>query len=127
MAENVPSEVEQFLAKHITSLDQLEVLLLVSALPDRAWSASAVYQVIMSTHALVCQRLDELVARGFLACSGEPPLYRYAPQSDELARQVAAVAGFYKMSRHRVVQLIYSAKSRPIDEFSKAFKFRREK
>jgi hypothetical protein len=42
MEAGIPVEVRQFVEKYIRSLDQLEVLLLVSALPDREWTVDDV-------------------------------------------------------------------------------------
>jgi hypothetical protein len=127
MAASIPIEVERFLVKYITSLEQLEVLLLVSALPDREWSQEDVYRVVMTTPPLVSQRLEEFVQAGFLTRSGQPALYRYAPRSEDLAHQLANVGAFYKISRHKVVEFIYSNKREPISEFSEAFRLKREK
>jgi hypothetical protein len=126
MEASIPEEVRRFIATHITSLEQLEVLLLVSALPDREWSAEAVYQVVKTNPALVAQRLEEFSQRGLMTRAGEPPLYRYAPNSDDVARPIATLASFYKMSRHKVVELIYSPGRDQAREFSQAFRFKRE-
>ena len=64
MEARIPEEVRRFIATHITSLEQLEVLLLVNALPDREWSADAVYQVVKTNPALVAQRLEEFSQGG---------------------------------------------------------------
>jgi hypothetical protein len=48
MEQNIPDEAVRFVREYIRSLDQLEALLLVSALPDREWSAEAVDSVIGS-------------------------------------------------------------------------------
>ena len=128
MPASIPVEVDRFLLKYITSLEQLEVLLLVSALPDREWSAEDVYRVVMTTPPLVSQRLEEFVQAGFLICrSAEPVLYRYAPRTEELAHQLATVGAFYKVSRHKVVEFIYSQKQEPLAEFSEAFRLKRDK
>ncbi len=42
MEAGIPEEVRQFVGKYIRSLDQLEVLLLVSALTDLEWSVADV-------------------------------------------------------------------------------------
>lgn len=127
MESAIPNEVQQFIAKYIRSLDQLEVLLLVGALPDREWSANEVYEVVRSNPAVVAQRLDELVKFGLLSRAGDPPLYRYAPRTEELCEQVSVLSGIYKMSRHRIVELIYAGeKSDSLKGFSDAFRFKRE-
>jgi hypothetical protein len=127
MVANVPIEVRQFLAKHIKSLEQLEVLLLVSALPDREWSADAVYKVVLSNPAIVATRLDDFVKAGIFTRSGDPPLYRYAPSSQELQDQIAALSAAYKIVRHKIVELIYRTPSDSMQAFSDAFKFKRDK
>ncbi len=128
MEGSIPEEVCQFVGKYIRTLDQLEVLLLVSALPDREWSVNEVYQIVLSSPAVVTERLESLVNAGMLSRAKEPPVYRYQPKNEELARAVPALGAAYKSSRHRIVELIY-APSRPDDpltSFSEAFRFKRK-
>jgi hypothetical protein len=127
MASEIPSEVKQFVTKYITSLDQLEILLLVSALPDREWSADAVYKVVMSNPGVVAERLENLVKAGLLKCSGTPPLYSYGPRTAELGNQVAALSAVYKTKRHKVIELIYVQPADSIKAFADAFKFKQDK
>ena len=127
MELDIPVEVRQFVAQYIGSLEQLEVLLLVSALPDRQWSADAVYKVVLSNPAVVAKRLEDFVKSGLLRGSGDPPLYQYAPATEELGNQVAALSAVYKISRHKIVELIYTSTSNPLKAFSDAFKLKREK
>ena len=128
MEAGIPEEVRQFVGKYILSLDQLEVLLLVSALPDREWSVKDVDNVVRSSPAVVAERLDSLAAAGILRRAGDPPVYQYKPRTEELSRAVAALSATYKSSRHRIVELIY-APSRSDDtlkEFTEAFRFKRK-
>jgi hypothetical protein len=120
----IPKEVIRFFAEHIASLEQLEVLLLVSALPDRDWTTDAVFQVVQTNRDVVQKRLDEFVARGMLAKSDAG--YRYAPKTDSLARQIAAVSQLYKLRRHKLIELIYSPRDEDLRMFSDAFKFRKK-
>ena len=114
--------------QYICSLDQLEVLLLVSALPDRQWSANDVYSIVLSTPALVAERLESLVNAGIFSKAGQPPVYRYQPKNEELARAISALGAAYKLSRHRIVELIYapSPPDDPLKRFSDAFRFKRK-
>ena len=127
MTPDISEEVRQFVAKYIQSLDQVEVLLLVSALPDRAWSADAVYKVVLSNPALVVERLENFVAAGLLRRSGDPPVFSYAPPTVEVANQVAALSAIYKTSRHKIVEFIYRPRPDPMKSFSDAFKLKPEK
>lgn len=127
MNQVIPAEVQQFVTDHIRSLDELEVLLLVSALPDREWSVNAVYGVVLSNPSLVARRLEGFVRAGFLTRQGNPPLYRSAPQSEAVAAQISGLAAAYQLSRHKVAELIYSRPEDPLVDFSKAFQFKRDK
>jgi hypothetical protein len=129
MQFSIPSDVQQFVRNYITSLDQLEILLLVSALPGRDWTAQAVYRVVLSTPESVQTRLEGFVKSGLLTRSdAEPPAYRYAPGSDTIARQVSELAAAFQLGRHRIVELIYPPRGRdPVQDFSDAFKLKREK
>jgi hypothetical protein len=127
MQFTVPAEVQQFVRNYIKTLDQLEVLLLLSALPQREWTANAVYRVVLSTPELVQQRLDAFVQSGlFTRIDADPPLYRYGPQSDELAQQVSALAAAFQLGRHKIVELIYppSSSRDSAKDFSDAFRFK---
>ncbi len=126
MDSNIPAEVQRFVATHITSLDQLEVLLLVSSLPDREWSADAVYRVVLSNPVIVAERLTGFVRAGLLVCAGDPPLFRYGPSTDEKAKQIAALGALYKTARHKIIELIYKPAD-PLKHFSDAFKFKHNK
>jgi DNA-binding IclR family transcriptional regulator len=127
MASDIPVEVRQFVANYIKSLDQLEILLLVSALPDHEWSVDDVYRVVLSNPAIVAERLENFVQVGLLKCSGSPPMYSYGPRTPELGNQIAALSAVYKMSRHKMVELIYRQESDSLKAFSDAFKLKRDK
>lgn len=116
----------RFVAAHIRTLEQLEVLLLVSALPDRDWTADEVYQVVKTNPGLVVQRLEEFASRGLLtAGTSNPRTYRFSPRTEDLGRQVASLSSFYKMARHKIVELIYSPEIDEMRAFSDAFRIKR--
>jgi hypothetical protein len=127
MEAGVPVEVRQFVEKYIHSLDQLEVLLLVSALPDRNWSVDDVYNVVRSSPAVVTERLEFFTEAGMLTRSGEPPVYRYQPRTEQLGQAISSISVAYKLSRHRIVELIYapSRMDDPLTSFTDAFRFKK--
>ncbi|HWN94627.1 MAG TPA: hypothetical protein VNT99_06325 [Methylomirabilota bacterium] len=128
MEGSIPEEVRQFVGKYIRSLDQLEVLLLVGALPDRQWSVEDVYNVVRSSPAVVADRLESLVNARILSRNGQPPVYQYQPKDEGVAHAISALGATYKLSRHRIVELIY-APTRTEDAlttFTEAFRFKRK-
>jgi hypothetical protein len=121
-------QVKQFIGRYIRSLDQLEVLLLVSALPDKEWTSEDVYNVVRSNPTVVTERLDYFVKSGMMSAGGSPVRYRYQPKSPDLDMVIGELSAAYKGSRHRIVELIYSRPepSDPLREFSDAFKLKKE-
>jgi hypothetical protein len=127
-APKIPPEVDEFLAAHIDTVEQLEVLLLLREAPNRAWTAEAVAQVLYSHSASVARRLESLTRHKLLAQEpGDPPTYRYAPTP---AGQDALVRCLAEVYRERRVAVIAAIASRPMDNvraFSDAFLFRKPK
>ncbi|MGV3533595.1 MAG: hypothetical protein ACO1QR_14605 [Chthoniobacteraceae bacterium] len=124
-SDAIPTQVREFLRQHIQSVEQLEILLLVAASPEREWSIGAVYEVIRSSERSVTTRLEEFTAKGFLVCSpGPPATYRYAPKNEMLRSGVTETAKVYLERRVRVVEAIFSPDLDPLQGFADAFKFR---
>ena len=123
----IPESVARFIAVHVRSLEQLEILLLLANQPERSWNVDAVYEVIRSSRSSAGERLDELRLQGLLSVSDEKKgLYRYQPQGREIAAAVEALAQLYKERRVKIVELIYSQPSDPLQHFADAFKFKKE-
>ena len=128
METPIPEPVARFLAVHIRSLEQLEILLLLAGQPDRAWSADTVYDVIRSSLSSTAERLDELRLQGLLSVSaGEDRVYRFQPQAPEIAAAVETLGQLYKERRVKIVELIYSQPTDPLQHFAEAFKFKKDK
>lgn len=126
MAYSVPTEVRDFVAKHLSAYDQLEVLMLVSDSPDTEWTVPSVFKVVQSTRELVEERLEGFVKEGFLVRVPASGGYRFSPRTEELRQQIAALAVAYRLGRHQLIELIYAPPRDPLREFSDAFKFKRE-
>jgi hypothetical protein len=124
MAE-LPEDVERFIAAHIDSLEQLEILLLLRAHPARQFEAREVTAELRLGPATAPDRLADLVARGFLRVSGDPPRYQYAPDSGETARVIGQVAHCYAERRVTVITHIFSPRNDSVRSFANAFNLRR--
>ena len=127
MESQIPESVARFIAQNIGSLEQLEILLLISSVPEQEWSIEAVYNIIRSSPQSVAERLEELRQRGLLSGSETKPVaYRFTPRPPEVAQVVEALAHEYKERRVKIVELIYSPRAEPLKTFADAFKFRKE-
>lgn len=125
--EDIPQEIKDFIVKHINSVEQLEILLLLQGSPAREWSARDVAQELRSDTHSVAARLADLHARGFLRCQeASAPGYGFNPDGQQ-AQLVAKLASVYAQRRMAVINLIFS---KPIDKirvFADAFNLRKDK
>jgi hypothetical protein len=119
--------VRQFLARYIQSVEQLEILLLVSGDPGKAWTSSEVYGIIRSSEASVTSRLECFTRDGFLLASpGPPATYQYRPPSDVIRSAVGKATELYQSRRVRMVEAIFTSELDPLQGFADAFKLRKQ-
>jgi hypothetical protein len=123
----IPEIVRRFIAQRIESAELLETLLLVHSDVGREWAPEEVASSIYTVPASATRRLEQLVEMGLVSSNGGAnPRYRYAPSSDELRREVDALADAYRKQRVAVINLIYSTPPDPLRSFADAFKLRRD-
>lgn len=107
-------DVERFIAAHIHSVEQLEVLLLLHRGGDREWSAQDVSRELSSHPHSVESRLLDLRARGLIEAREDGPgglSYRFAPP----AALVATIAALQQAYTERRVTVITAIFAKPID------------
>jgi hypothetical protein len=124
----IPESVRRFIAVHIRSLEQLEILLLLAAKPEQRWSIDGVYNVVRSSRNSVAERLDELRLEGLLAfADAERREFRYQPLSPEIGDAVQALARFYRERPVKIVEMIYTPPAEPLKGFADSFKLKKDK
>jgi hypothetical protein len=128
MSEKVFSEeLEKFIAAEINSLEQLEILLLLSGNPHKWWSAKSVYEVVKSSIQSVQDRLEEMVARGILRKETDTEVrFQFGPRDEAVWRITTELRDAYKERSVKVVQAIYSKPPDPVQEFARAFRLRKD-
>jgi hypothetical protein len=121
------TEARRFISEHLSSAEQLDVLLLLHGRPGESFSATDVSQGVYTVPAAALLRMDELAQAGLLATDGAAdPCYRYAPASPAMAERVDALARAYRANRVGVVRMIYDKpKDDPVRSFADAFRLRR--
>ncbi|MEO6064318.1 MAG: hypothetical protein ABIP49_00865 [Lysobacterales bacterium] len=125
----ISGNVRRFLASSISSVPQLEALLLLCADGgaardwDGATIASRIYQSERDSLAL----LDELAGLGLLERVCEAPLrFRYAPGSPEISAVVREVAAAYATHLVEITQFIHAKRDVKAVRFADAFRWRKE-
>jgi len=124
----IPTDVADFLARHIRAVEQLEVLLLLHDNPSREWTADQVANHQYSHATSSARQLERLASSQFLAArkDGATAHYRYGPASAADAYCIDRLAATY---RERRVAVLTSIASGPLDNvfaFADAFRLRKE-
>ena len=120
-------ELEKFIAAEINSLEQLEILLLLSGNPHKWWTAAGVYEVIKSSVQSVQDRLNEMVQRGMLRKETDNETrFQFGPTNDSIWRVTSELRDAYKERSVKVVQAIYSKPPDAVQEFARAFRVRKD-
>lgn len=105
----LPSNLQDFITQNVRSLEQLEILLLVSRDRKTVWTVTMVYDVIMSTMPSVERWLIEFTRLGFLRQEpGEVPGYQFIA-TDETAALVRELGQLYKTRSVRVIESIFNS------------------
>lgn len=116
------AELEQFIATNIHSVEEVEILTLLSRSPETFWSADAMAQQLGIKPDIVASRARELVRRGLLRAGDSGPVFRYAPPNETLKQQVDVLIAAYRDRRVTVINAIYSANLTRLRSFADAFK-----
>lgn len=124
----ISPEVREFLTTHITSVVELEALLLLHSDTGQRWTAAVLAERLRVDPAWLDDQLRDLCRRGLLCCSDESPtVYWYGPQSEQHNRTIAELASCYRELRVQIITTIYSKPIDRIQVFADAFRIRRDK
>jgi hypothetical protein len=117
------SEFQTFINKNINSVEQIEVLLILRANPERVWTIDEISAIMRSSPNSIRARLEGLAARKLSAAAPNEG-FRYAA-SGRLHAMVEVLAQEYALRRFSVIELVFS---RPdaARMFADAFRLREE-
>jgi hypothetical protein len=124
----LPEDVARFIAGNISSVSQLEVLLLLRNSGAKTWSRQEIGGALYTSPEMMAAPLAELCDCGLLSATPPPDeLYRFNPATPGLEAVVAKLNDLYAQRRVAVIGLIYSQPSDRVRSFADAFKFRKDK
>jgi hypothetical protein len=127
MADGISKDVERFVERHIQSVSQLELLLLLRTAPDQTWSAEQIAREMRVELVWAQAQLVSFCERGLVERLGEGSTeFRYRPRTPELEKAVTELARAAVLHRVRLIELIYSRPSDHLRAFADAFKLRKE-
>lgn len=123
MESELSPSARDFVTRHIVSLEELEVLLLLQDEKERDWSAAEINGRLRSQQSSIEKWLEALVSLRLAARANDR--FRFAPASEELAQGAAAVAEAYRERRLKVIELIFSKPDESLLTFIRAFDLRK--
>lgn len=124
---DIPADVRLLIGRHIDSIVQLDLLLLVYRDPGVSWTAEEAARELRIEAAWTAAQLDQLATRGLFQ-RGEGPAATYRCASDAapgVAETVARLAQAYADRRVSIIALIYAKPSDSLRTFADAFRFRK--
>jgi hypothetical protein len=106
--EPITDEIVQFIRATFETVDQLRILLLLQASPERVWYPAVISSYLHTQPDVVESCLDILCRKGCIARPDDSePRYRYQPASAEIAQQISAVVEFDRTRPVTLIRLIY--------------------
>jgi hypothetical protein len=122
----ISEELQQFIARYIHSVEQVEILCLLVENPDKTWRESEVFKRIQSSADSVRRNL-EYFATGLFLSGNQQNGYGFAPINAELKHLAIELVKTYREKRVTVVESIYRGPTDPIRDFADAFRIRKDK
>lgn len=128
MSEEISSPVRAFVAAHIHSVAQLELILLLAREPERHWTAAEAARIFALSPDMTRQLLSELGNHGLVAAASKgETTYCYAPRTTDFDQIVQQLASLYQERRVTLIQLIYAPPLDKLQSFADAFDLRKKK
>lgn len=123
----LPDDVVAFVMDHVSSVAQLEILLLLVSRAGAEVTPEVAARELRMDPSWAAAELGRLVDSGLLANgNGGSPTYRFAPVGPETEALVQRVIDAYAERRAAIVTLIYQKPSKTVRTFADAFRLRRD-
>lgn len=117
--------LRNFLQQRLTSIDQIEIMLLLMRDPARAWTAPEVAAAVGTPQESAAMRLFLLASGGLITFEAAgTPKYRYASGNAEADAMMSELARLYDTDRNGVAALV-GAPPDPIRSFADAFRLKK--
>lgn len=122
----LPHRVVAFVRDHVKTLEQLEVLALLSKSSERWWDAAAVAEALGLSVTITREALERFASHNLLAISITTDLrYQLQPGTEMLRDASEQFAEACRTKRGAIFRLVTDAQQRAMRDFADAFRLRR--
>ncbi len=122
----LPDQVRRFILRHIHTLEQLEIFLLLLESAPRAWADVEIASTLRTTPDSARTRLSRLVGDGLISVTTDSaPKFLYKPRSEALDREARALATCYRERRVAVITQIFAPAGGQATLFAEAFRIKK--
>ena len=122
----IPRDVQSFIRTHLSSVAQLEILLLLHGGPGTPRAPEDVAESLRIDPVWAGAEMQRLHASGLFEPSDDGAAYCYRPATPALAGAVDGLAKAFSTHRVSVITLIFSTPSDSVGSFADAFKLKRD-
>jgi hypothetical protein len=120
----LPRVVRTLIRRHVRSVGELELLMLLHAERDRSWQVDEICETLGCPRSWALAQLEAMAGAGLL--EPEDGEWRFAPASPELEQATEALQEAYRLHSREVVRFVFATPGRDLKAFSDAFRVRRE-
>lgn len=124
MAEDLSQDVTRFIAEHVESLAQLEVLLYLRENAQRPVHPGEIANRLGFVSEMASAILADLTRHRLVATADAR--FRYEPASEEIGQLIDRLAEAYRDRRLAITNEIYSRPLEKVKTFADAFRLRKE-
>jgi len=118
--------VKDFLRQRLTSVDQIDIVLLLMQDPARAWTAPEVAAAVGTPQESAAMRLFLLASSGLISFEAAGiPRYRYVGSEPETHALLTELAEVYGADRNAIAALVGGPPPDPLRSFADAFKLKK--
>lgn len=105
VTSRLPPVVRALIRRHVRSVGELELLMLVRADRDRSWGVDEVCEALACPRSWAATHLEAMASAGLLEQAGDR--WRFAPAEPELEHATAALEQAYRLRAGEVVRFVF--------------------
>lgn len=122
MLDDLNAEVRELIARHLDSVESIEILLLLRRSPQTYWGAPAIAEQLGIAPDIARTKIEALRSSGIITVGEQTGAFRYGPPDQRTKNAVDELAALYANRRGSVINTLYSTNLERLRAFSNSFR-----